>query len=229
VIRAAAAIAVAGWSLPALVPRFPPLAAALRLPTRAAPPGTVALTFDDGPHPQGTPAVLDALAAAGAVATFFLVGEQVEAHPTLALEIAQRGHEVQAHCFDHTHHDQLGDPVADLRQTIDAVFQATGVAATQQRPPYGRFTRASHAACLQAGLQPVYWSAWGEDWEDLGPDRIADFVSRDLSDGVVILLHDSARYAHRPTARATAAAIPLIAAAMADASLLARPISNARA
>jgi peptidoglycan/xylan/chitin deacetylase (PgdA/CDA1 family) len=80
---------------------------------------------------------------------------------------------------------------------------------------------------LQAGLQPVYWSAWGEDWEDIRPERIADFAARDLSDGVVILLHDSARYAHRPSARATAAAIPLIAAAVADAHLIPRPISSA--
>jgi peptidoglycan/xylan/chitin deacetylase (PgdA/CDA1 family) len=189
----------------------------------------VALTFDDGPDPDATPAVLDALDALDMRATFFLVGEQVEAHPKLAQEIAQRGHDVQAHCFDHTDHEALPDPAHDLRQTIEAIVNATGVAPTHQRPPYGRFTPASHAACLEAGLQPVYWSAWGKDWEDLAPDRIADFVSRDLSDGLVILLHDSARYASRPSARATAAAIPLIAAAMAEASLLARPISGARA
>jgi peptidoglycan-N-acetylglucosamine deacetylase len=189
----------------------------------------VALTFDDGPDPDATPAVLDALDALDMRATFFLVGEQVEAHPKLAQEIAQRGHDVQAHCFDHTHHEALPDPAHDLRQTIEAIVNATGVAPTHQRPPYGRFTPAYHGACLEAGLQPVYWSAWGEDWEDLAPDRIADFVSRDLSDGLVILLHDSARYASRPSARATAAAIPLIAAAMAEASLLARPISGARA
>jgi peptidoglycan-N-acetylglucosamine deacetylase len=189
----------------------------------------VALTFDDGPDPDATPAVLDALDSLDMRATFFLVGEQVEAHPKLAQEIAQRGHDVQAHCFDHTHHEALPDPAHDLRQTIEAIVDATGVAPTHQRPPYGRFTPASHAACLEAGLQPVYWSAWGEDWEDLGPDRIADVVSRDLSDGLVILLHDSARYASRPSARATAAAIPLIGAAMAEASLLARPISGARA
>ena len=189
----------------------------------------VALTFDDGPDPDDTPAVLDALDAAGFKATFFLVGEQVEAHPALASEIVERGHEIGAHCFDHAHHEQLADPAADLRRTLDAIRSATGVEPALQRPPYGRFTPASHQACLQAGLQPVYWSAWGEDWEDLGPDRIADFVTRDLSDGVVILLHDSARYAHRPSARATAAAIPSIAAAMADAGLRARPISAAPA
>jgi peptidoglycan-N-acetylglucosamine deacetylase len=188
----------------------------------------VALTFDDGPDPDATPEVLDALEAARVRATFFLVGEQVDAHPDLAREVAARGHEVQAHCFDHTGHDQLADPKDDLWRTIESIFKATGVAPTMQRPPYGRFTPASYDTCLQAGLQPVYWSAWGEDWEALAPERIADFVLRDLSDGLVILLHDSARYAQRPNARATAAAIPLIAAAMADVGLGARTISSAR-
>lgn len=189
----------------------------------------VAFTFDDGPDPDGTPELLDALDEARITATFFLVGEQVEAHPKLAREIVSRHHEVQAHCWDHTEHAQVEDPAMDLWRTIEAIFKATGVAPTMQRPPYGRFSPASHEACLQAGLQPVYWSAWGEDWEAVGPDRIADTVIRDLSDGVVILLHDSARYAHRPSARATAAAIPSIAAAMADARLIPRPISNAPA
>ncbi len=187
----------------------------------------VAFSFDDGPDPDGTPAVLDALDGAGIRATFFLVAEQVEADPGLAREIAERGHEVQAHCYDHQPHRLLGNPEDDIRRTLDVIARATGVAPTLQRPPYGRFTPASHAACVGAGLQPVYWSAWGEDWEELAPDRIADFVTRDLSDGVVILLHDSARYAHRPCARATAAAIPLVAAAMADLGLAARPISAA--
>lgn len=189
----------------------------------------VALTFDDGPNPDGTPAVLDALDDAGLKATFFLVGEQVEAHPELAVRIAERGHEIAAHCFDHAPHAQLTDPAGDLRRTLEAIEAITGAQPSVQRPPYGRFTPASHEACLQAGLQPIYWSAWGEDWEDIPADRIADIVVRDLSDGLVILLHDSARYAHRPSARATAAAIPLIAAAMADAGLTARSISSAPA
>lgn len=187
----------------------------------------VAVTFDDGPDRDGTPEVLDALDAASIKATFFLVADQVEAHPDLAREIASRGHEVQAHCATHTAHRLLDDPAADLWRTIGTIFKTTGIAPTLQRPPYGRFTPRSYEACLQAKLQPVYWSAWGEDWENLGPERIADFVTRDLSDGAVILLHDSARYAHRPSARATAAAIPLIAAAMADANLIARPMSSA--
>jgi peptidoglycan/xylan/chitin deacetylase (PgdA/CDA1 family) len=186
-----------------------------------------ALTFDDGPDPDATPAVLDALDQAGARATFFMVGEQVQAHPELAREVAERGHDVQAHCFDHEPHRTLADPRADLDRTLAAIETTTGVRPSMQRPPYGRFSADSHAACLDAGLEPVYWSAWGEDWEDLAADRIADFVTRDLSPGVVILLHDSPRYARRSSALATAAAVPLIAAAMAERGLPAVPISSA--
>jgi peptidoglycan/xylan/chitin deacetylase (PgdA/CDA1 family) len=188
-----------------------------------------ALTFDDGPDPDATPAVLDALDHAGARATFFMVGEQVQAHPALAREVAVRGHDVQAHCFDHESHRTLADPRADLDRTLAAIESTTGVRPSMQRPPYGRFSADSHAACLDAGLQPVYWSAWGEDWEDLAADRIADFVTRDLSPGVVILLHDSPRYGHRSSARATAAAVPLIAVAMAERGLQSAPISSALA
>ena len=187
----------------------------------------VALTFDDGPDADATPEILDVLDAERVHATFFMVGEQVEAHPGIAREVVARGHAVQAHCWDHTSHAQVSDPADDLWRTIEAIFKATGVAPSHQRAPYGRFTPASHEACVTAGLQPVYWSAWGEDWEDIAADRIADFVLRDLSDGMVILLHDSARYAHRPSARATAAAIPAIAAALAEASLATKTISSA--
>src|SRR3954468_6253654 len=94
-----------------------------------------ALTFDDGPDPDATPDVLDALDAAGVSATFFLVGEQVAAHPDLAQEIAARGHEIQAHCFDHKPHRLLADPAADLARTKAAIEDATGVTPTHQRPP----------------------------------------------------------------------------------------------
>ena len=75
-----------------------------RAPRNPLPPGEprgVGLTFDDGPHPQGTPATLDALSAAGATATFFLVGEQVARWPGLAAEIAAAGHEIGLHGYRH--------------------------------------------------------------------------------------------------------------------------------
>lgn len=175
--------------------------------------GRYALSFDDGPDPDATPAVLEALAAAGAAATFFLVGEQVEAHPELAREVAQRGHSVALHGHRHVEHDTLADPRADLERAAAAVAAATGIEPALYRPPYGRFSAASYAACAELGLAPVLWSAWGCDWEPIPAQRIADLVLRDLEPGTIVLLHDSARYAYRADARATADAIAPIHAA----------------
>jgi peptidoglycan/xylan/chitin deacetylase (PgdA/CDA1 family) len=177
----------------------------------------VVLTFDDGPEQDATPTVLAALDAAGARATFFLVGEQVEAEPALAREISQRGHDVQLHGYGHVAHDLLTPKQArhDLERGARALREATGVDARFYRPPYGRFSDASYEACQSLGLEAVYWSAWGTDWETISPQRIADLVIPDLSAGAVVLLHDSRRYGHRPSARPTAEAVPLIAARVA--------------
>lgn len=187
----------------------------------------VALTFDDGPDPDATPALLAALDEAGLRATFFLVGEQVEAHPDIARELAERGHEIQLHCFHHAEHAEMADPADDIKRAAAAINDATGATPTMQRPPYGRFSRNSYNACEDAALQPVYWSAWGMDWEPLPAERIADLVTRDLADGAIALLHDSARYAPRESAQATVEAIPLIARAAAERGLTLGPISAA--
>jgi peptidoglycan-N-acetylglucosamine deacetylase len=175
----------------------------------------VVLTFDDGPDPDATPTVLDALDAERAQATFFVVGEQLLVHHELGGEITDRGHEVALHGFRHLGHDQLDAETArdDLLRGLDAVESATGRRPRLFRPPYGRFSEASFAACGELGLEPVYWSAWGLDYEAIPAERIAELVSRDLEDSAIVLLHDSARYADRASAAPTAEAVPLIAEA----------------
>src|SRR3954449_7747936 len=84
-----------------LAPLYPPACTAFGITRTTGGGGYVALTFDDGPHPQGTPAIMEALAAAGATATFFLVGEQVERRPALAAELVAAGHEVALHAHRH--------------------------------------------------------------------------------------------------------------------------------
>ena len=177
-----------------------------RFPGREWAESGVALTFDDGPDPEATPAVLDVLDDAGARATFFLVGEQLLAHRDLAAEIPRRGHWIGLHGFRHVEGEERGDLVRGL----DAIEAATGERPGTYRPPYGRITEATHAACAELGLEVVYWSAWGADWEDIPPERIVDLVRRDLVERAIVLLHDSARYAHRPSALPTAEALPAI-------------------
>ena len=188
--------------------------------------GRAVLTFDDGPDPDATPAVLDALEAAGARATFFLVGEQLMRHPRLGRELVRRGHEAALHCFCHERHTRLRPQAVrdDLARGLGAIEAATGVRPRLFRPPYGELAEASGAACADLGLRPVGWSAWGADWETIAPARIADLVGRDLEDGAVVLLHDSARYAPRESAAATAAAVPLVAALARERGLALEPL-----
>jgi peptidoglycan-N-acetylglucosamine deacetylase len=172
-----------------------------------------ALTFDDGPDPDATPAILDALDAAGARATFFLVGEQIEAHGEIARALIDRGHEAAVHGLHHPAHPTLSHE--DAREQVLRGHEAVaglGVEPRFYRPPYGRFAEGSYEACLELGLEPVYWSAWGTDWETIDAQRINEVVVPDLEPGAIVLLHDSARYAHRPSPAPTVEAIPLIAA-----------------
>ena len=186
---------------------------------------SVALTFDDGPDPDSTPAILDALDAAGARATFFVVVEQLRDHPELARAALERGHEVGLHGLTHAPHEEVD--AAEIAAGAGEVEAICGVRPATCRAPYGRFTPATWDAVRAAGMEPVYWSAWGEDWEPLSAERIAHHVCRDLAPRLIVLLHDSPRYAHRPTARPTAEAIPLIAAEARAAGLRLEPISGA--
>jgi peptidoglycan-N-acetylglucosamine deacetylase len=191
--------------------------------------GHAALTFDDGPDPEGTPPVLDALDAAGARATFFLVGEQLMANPRLGGELVRRGHEVALHGFGHVRHPDLSPREVrdDLARGLGAVEAATGIRPRFHRPPYGEPSEDTHAACDDLDLEPVLWSAWGMDWETLEPARIADLVIRDLDDGAIVVLHDSARYAYRPSAAPTAEAVAVIAGAAEERDLRLVPLGEA--
>ena len=173
----------------------------------------MALTFDDGPHPEGTPAVLEALERAGARATFFLVGEQVVRHPTLAAEVAAAGHGIAVH--GHRHRNQLrlvpGALRTDLERAIAAIAAATGVMPTVYRPPYGIFSAGGLASVRRGGLDTLLWSRWGRDWAaSATPESIAGGVTRDLAAGEVLLLHDADHYSVPGSWRATVAALPRV-------------------
>jgi peptidoglycan-N-acetylglucosamine deacetylase len=202
-----------GSLLPALAPVVPQAARALGLRLRVEGASGVALTFDDGPHPEGTPAVLEALARAHAHATFFLVGEQVLARPSLAAEIAAAGHVVALHC--HRHRLQLRLTRAQLRADLDraraAIEDATGVSPHLHRPPYGVYSAAGLSAAGEAGLEPLLWSRWGKDWRRFTtPARIASRATRQISAGDVILLHDADFYSSRGSYLRTVQALPEI-------------------
>lgn len=179
------------------------------------------LTFDDGPDPEGTPEVLAALEAAGARATFFVLGRHVAEHPGLTRELVARGHEIALHGMEHRRHDGLGPAEAERELTagIEAIEAAVGTRPAWYRPPFGASSPTLAEVCGRLDLRLAYWTAWGQDWEESTPEHIAALVRRDLAPGSIVLLHDSARYAQRDDAGATAGAVAPIAADAAAAGL----------
>jgi peptidoglycan/xylan/chitin deacetylase (PgdA/CDA1 family) len=207
---------VTAWCAPAAAPHVGALARTFGIPLRLQHGSGVALTFDDGPHPEGTPAVLEALAAAGARATFFLVGEQVERRPSLAARIAAAGHEVALHGYRHRlllRRTRSG-LAADLDRAVASIADATGHAPRCYRPPYGAFTATGLQIARERGWLPLLWSRWGRDWGPReSPDAIARRATAGLAPGDVVLLHDADHYSAVDSWRRTAAALPSILAA----------------
>jgi peptidoglycan-N-acetylglucosamine deacetylase len=196
-----------------LAPHVPRAAAAIQVPLRLAGAAGVALTFDDGPHPQGTPAILEILEAEDIKATFFLVGEQVQRRPALAAEIAARGHGIALHCYRHRPQPVLPARMVqdDVARGEDAITSATGIKPVWHRPPYGLYSPAGLAAVRTRDLKPILWSRWGKDWRRLTtPERIATRAAADLRPGDVILLHDADFYSSKGSHERTAAALGLI-------------------
>lgn len=210
-VAAGAALAVQ-WS-PATAVVLPAAARAFGIPTTVEGAG-VLLTFDDGPHPEGTPAVLDELDRLGASAVFFVSGEQVERYPELVKEIAAAGHDLGLHGFRHQARRQWsrGLLVDDTRRALDAVSAAGGIEPILYRPPRGVFSRAGLRLIRDLGLRPLLWSKWGRDWErGATPETIADRATAGLEGGDVVLLHDADHYSAPGSWRATTAALGPIA------------------
>jgi peptidoglycan/xylan/chitin deacetylase (PgdA/CDA1 family) len=174
------------------------------------------LTFDDGPHREGTPAVLEALAARGVRATFFLVGEQVARNPSLAAEIVAAGHGIGLHCDRHRNQLRLGPRAVrdDIMRGAARIEETTGAAISRYRPPYGTFNAAALALVRANGWRPLLWTHWGRDWQARATaDSIfATLVGRDVPAGSVLLLHDADDYAAEGSWRRTVAALPRVLA-----------------
>ncbi len=198
---------------PALTASHPRLRGALGIRDRLGDPGAVALTFDDGPHPEGTPAVLDVLRDARARATFFLVGEQVERRPALVGEIVAAGHEAALHCRRHRNLMRLtpGQVRDDLDQAAAVIEDAAGRAPRLYRPPYGVLTGPALILARRRGWEPILWTRWARDWEERATAQsIAAKVSDGVRAGDVLLLHDADYYSAPGSWRKTATALPRV-------------------
>jgi peptidoglycan-N-acetylglucosamine deacetylase len=209
----------AAWAAPAPAAHCPPLCDVLGIARRLdLGSGAVGLTFDDGPHREGTPAILDALAAADAHATFFVVGEQVRRDAGIVREVVAAGHRLAVHGDRHRLLTLVGPRAlrADLDRCAQLVAELGGRPPERYRPPFGVFTPAALAETRRRGWTPLLWSAWGRDWRArASAASIAAGATRAVRGGDVVLLHDADHYSAPGSWRATAAALPRILDALA--------------
>ena len=169
----------------------------------------VALTFDDGPHPVYTPKILDILKSEGIQATFFAVGENVEAYPELAGRIVREGHELGNHTFHHNHMAKMSfeDLTKDINLCNDAIERVTGERPRYFRPPEGKFSRDMLQCIKELGYKTVFWSFAYADWDNNkqpDPQKAMQCVMDNIHNGAVLLLH--------PTSATNAEILPRIIA-----------------
>ena len=153
----------------------------------------IALTFDDGPSVKLTPKLLDLLAAHRIKATFFVIGENVAEHPEITARAAREGHEIANHTWSHSNFAKMSDePVRrQLRQTDDAIRDATGDRPTLFRPPYGSITtRQKRWIHDDFGYDIVLWDVDPLDWKRPGPTVVANRIVKMTRAGSIVLAHD---------------------------------------
>jgi peptidoglycan-N-acetylglucosamine deacetylase len=166
----------------------------------------LAMTFDDGPSAEYTPRLLALLKARHLKATFFLIGQNVQAHPDLVRRIIAEGHEVGNHTWDHPQLSKLSDERAtdEIEKTQDAIRAACGVTPVLLRPPYGALNKPEHVWIPgRLKLNVIYWSVDTQDWKRPGAATITQRVLEGARPGAIILQHDI----HGQTIDAMAAAL----------------------
>lgn len=167
---------------------------------------TVAMTFDDGPHPAYTPALLDILKARRIRASFYVIGRNVARYPDIVKRMVDEGHEIGNHSWQHPLLSQLGKAAVlrELDRTSEAVFRAVQRMPVTMRPPYGALTKDQRAMIHKEREMPtILWSVDPEDWRRPGSSVVADRIVGGARPGAIILSHDI----HKPTVQAMPAAL----------------------
>lgn len=153
----------------------------------------IALTFDDGPKEKLTPELLDLLAKHHIKATFFVVGQMVAEHPEILARAAREGHEIGNHSWSHPNLLKMSDEGVrrQLRQTDDAIKEATGKRPTLMRPPYGNLSpRQQKWIHDEFGYRIILWDVDPLDWKRPGPAVVCRRIVAETRPGSIVLSHD---------------------------------------
>jgi len=196
----------------------------------AAARGEVALTFDDGPDPAVTPALLDLLDACALRASFFCIASRVQAHPALARRIVERGHSIENHTSAHRYTFSLRGPGAIERELARAqavLADITGQRPTCFRPPAGLRNLFLDPVLHRLGLRLVSWTRRGYDTRDPDAARVARRLLAGLGGGDILLLHDGRTPGGTTPAALVLDVLPRVAARLRAAGLRAVTLPQA--
>jgi peptidoglycan/xylan/chitin deacetylase (PgdA/CDA1 family) len=152
----------------------------------------IALTFDDGPTPGVTDLILDELKRHGAKATFFMIGEQISAAPSLARRVLAEGHEIGNHTFTHPNLTTLPakQVETEIERTNDIIANVLQHRAVWFRPPFGALHQNQAPALTSRGLRVVLWSVDPGDWAQPGAEKITERILAETKPGSIIVCHD---------------------------------------
>lgn len=158
----------------------------------------IAMTFDDGPHPQNTPRLLDMLRERNIKATFYVVGRNVDMYPDIIRRMAAEGHEIGNHTWTHRNLTGLSkDSIrSEMDRTRDVIVSACGVKPRTMRPPYGAL-RESQRAWIhkEYGYPTIMWNVDPKDWMRPGVSVVTSRILDGTRNGSIVLAHDL----HKPT------------------------------
>jgi peptidoglycan-N-acetylglucosamine deacetylase len=153
----------------------------------------IAITFDDGPHPQNTPRLLDMLSARNIKATFYVIGQSVNNYPSVVRRTVAEGHEIGNHSHTHRLLSKLSDQELslDLGRCRDAIERAAGVQPRTMRPPYGGLTlRQRELVYAEFGTPTILWSVDPLDWKRPGASVVSSRILAGTGAGGIVLAHD---------------------------------------
>ena len=153
----------------------------------------IAMTYDDGPHPQNTPRLLDMLRERNIKATFYVVGRSVNMYPHIVRRMVAEGHEIGNHTWTHRKLTTLSDTNVrwEMNKTRDAIVAACGVQPRTMRPPYGALRQNQRAWIYREyGYPTILWDVDPEDWKRPGVSVVSSRIVHRTGNGSIVLAHD---------------------------------------
>ena len=149
----------------------------------------IALTFDDGPHPVYTEELLDGLKKRKVMATFFLIGNNIEGNEEIVKRMAEEGHLIGSHTYNHVQLNKLSESKAkeEILKGCNKIYETTGVCPSFVRPPFGEWKK-NLDFCVT--MLPVFWNVDSLDWKLQNTEKIVKRVVKDVKEGDIILMHD---------------------------------------